>query len=224
MMVIAHIYPKDETDKNKVWDWLAEELPKIDIDYVQPLYLSQQAERDYTSIVFDASSFEAMIPVFVEALSKCEYIGRTRTSPLLEPVFFPVPKERPEDLKRYRLAIKATTDEVRSIFEQLIAFDAPVDAFPTYQAYSFGEDDILASILAPQRQPLEDLVLNSIAKWDGVLDTSLTVVNRNLRLAPQDEWREYRADHYRAPPEPSADTEFDWLDAAMSGAFVEELD
>lgn len=221
MMIIVRVLPLDS--KDDLWFRLSERLPKLQLHRASALFISQHQEYEQVNIVFHASSFEAMVPIICNQLPACAAIRRTRTSPLLKPVFFPVPKERPEGLHRYRLALKVQTSHLGAVFDRLASFPYPDDVFPTYQAISLGDDDILASILSPERQSVEFVVREQIANLEGVLETDVAFVYRNLRLASGTDWRRYRQSHYLTPAPETADEEFDWLNAAMTGAFVDEL-
>jgi hypothetical protein len=219
MMVIARIFPTES--KEDLWKSLVETVPGLRLEDVTPLWLAQRQEDDFVSIVFDARSFEAMVPVFLDHLKDCRPVRRTKTSPLLNPVFFPVPKEGAEKLHRYRLALKVETSELRNVFERLARLEHRPEVFPTYQAISLGDDDILVSILAPDRGTAEEVVQKEIVGWPGVMEAALTTVTKSLRVATGEEWLRYRESHYLTPA--TEEEGFDWLDAAMSGAFVDEL-
>ena len=221
MMVIVRVYPTGS--KDELWNCLTEVVPKLRIKDTQPLYISQQDEYDYVSIVFDAHSFEAMVPVFCEGFRKCEDIDFTRTSPLMNPIFFPVPKDRPKELHRFRLAIRVNTRYLRRNFKRLAQLTYRDDIFPTYQALSLGDNDILISILAPSSEAIEAVVTEKIKTLEGIKEVKITFVNKNLRITSGDEWKYYRESHYQRPAPEGADAGFDWLDAAISGAFTDEF-
>ncbi len=221
MMTLARVFPAGS--KDELWTCLEQTVPGMRIKDVTPLYMSQQQERDWVTIVFDARSYDSMVPMFCDHLGACESARRTQTLPLLQPRFFPVPKDRPGKLQRFRLAMEVHTGSLRRVYKKLAGLKYPAGVYPTYQAFVFGDEDLLASILAPDRPALEAVVFGEMAGWDGVTDASLTLVHRNLRIAPAEEWRQYRRSRYRTPADESEDIEFDWLDAAMSGAFVHEL-
>lgn len=221
MMIIVRVLPSGS--KDELWFRLVETVPKLEVQDARPLYLSQHEEHDHVTIVFDSQSFDAIVPVFCDHLAGCRAVLRTKTAPLLRPVFFPVPKERPENLKRFRLAMKVLTRDIKGVYRRLLTMTYTPGVFPTYQAYSFGEDDVFVSILAPKREVVEEVVNGKIGRFDGVLETELTYVKRNLRIASGAAWRRYRESYYAVPPAETADSEFDWLEAAMSGAFVDEF-
>jgi hypothetical protein len=220
MMIIVRIFPIES--KEALWNSLIEIVPKMEIENVKPLYISQQKEYDYTSIVFDAESFEAMVPVFREGFSDIQDTDYTKTSPLMSPIFFPVPKDRPEKLYRHRLALRVRTRLIGSVFDTLADLMYPKELFPTYQALSVGDDDILISLLAPDREKVESVVNDHIVKLEGVKKVKITYVNKNLRIVSGEEWSKYRESHYRTQPLPPYDTKYDWLDAAFSDEIVDE--
>lgn len=221
MMILARLSPV--ASKKDLWANLAEALPKLRVAGVTPLYMSQHEEYPHVSIVFETSSPEALVPVLFGEFQGLSSIYRTRTVLLLQPLFFPSPRKRPPDLKRFQIALKVRTQYLKEVFDAIASMEIPPQILRTYQVLALGEDDILISVLCPSRGLVEAFVQDSIAILDGVVETTLTCVDKNLRLVSNEEWRRYRESRYAGPAPETADQEFDWLDATMRGAFVSEL-
>jgi hypothetical protein len=99
-----------------------------------------------------------------------------------------------------------------------------VDLFPTYAAYSFGEDDILVSMLSISRDKLRAFVKEKIESQKGVLSVDVARIDMSKRLAPLEMWRRYRGEKYLSKPSEGFE-EYDFTEQALlSGAFVKELE
>jgi len=199
-------------------------LEKMSNENCTPLYISQQEEKDFMSIIFDVKDTDAFTDVLVRNIPSGANSEKTRTIILLKPVFFPAPKDRPEHLERYQVALRVASDELNNVFNHTVHLDYPVDLFPTYAAYSFGEDDILMSMLSKSREELTAFVKKKIESQKGVLSVDVARIDMSKRLAPLEMWRRYREEKYLSKPSDGFE-EYDFTEQALlSGAFAKDLE
>ena len=96
--------------------------------------------------------------------------------------------------------------------------------FPTYAAYSFGEDDILTSVLSVGRDSIKEFAREDLEPQKGVVNVEVAHINMSKRLAPTEMWKEYRESRYILKPKEKYE-QYDFIElAALSGAFVRELE
>ena len=199
-------------------------MEKMSNENCTPLYISQQEEKDFMSIIFDVKDTDAFTDVLVRNIPSGANSEKTRTIILLKPVFFPAPKDRPEHLERYQVALRVASDELNNVFNHTVHLDYPVDLFPTYAAYSFGEDDILMSMLSKSREELTAFVKKKIESQKGVLSVDVARIDMSKRLAPLEMWRRYREEKYLSKPSDGFE-EYDFTEQALlSGAFAKDLE
>jgi hypothetical protein len=176
------------------------------------------------SMMYDVKDIDSFADVLVKDIPSAANSEKTRTITLLKPVFFPAPKDRPEQLERYQVAIRVASDELNNVFNHTVHLDYPVDLFPTYAAYSFGEDDILLSVLSISRDKVRAFVKEKIESQEGVLGVDIARINVSKRLAPLEMWRRYREDKYLFKPSDGFE-EYDFTEQALlSGAFAKDLE
>jgi hypothetical protein len=222
MMLIVRVFPKEKLKDS--WDRAVNSLEKMSNENCTPLYISQQEEKDFMSIIFDVKDTDAFTDVLVRNISSGANSEKTRTIILLKPVFFPAPKDRPEHLERYQVALRVASDELNNVFNHTVHLDYPVDLFPTYAAYSFGEDDILMSMLSKSREELTAFVKKKIESQKGVLSVDIARIDMSKRLAPLEMWRRYREEKYLFKPSDGFE-EYDFTEQALlSGAFAKDLE
>ena len=222
MMLIVRVFPKEKLKDS--WDRAVNSLEKMSNENCTPLYISQQEEKDFMSIIFDVKDTDAFTDVLVRNIPSGANSEKTRTIILLKPVFFPAPKDRPEHLERYQVALRVASDELNNVFNHTVHLDYPVDLFPTYAAYSFGEDDILMSMLSISRDKVRAFVKEKIESQEGVLGVDIGRIDRSKRLAPLETWRRYREDKYLFKPSDGFE-EYDFTEQALlSGAFAKDLE
>jgi hypothetical protein len=222
MMILLRIFPKQ--DLNDSWSRALANLEEISNKDCMPLYASQQEEKDFMSIMYDVKDIDSFADVLVRKLPPAANSQKTRTITLLRPVFFPAPKDRPEQLERYQVAMHVASDELNNVFNHTIHLDYAADLFPTYAAYSFGEDDILLSMLSISRDKVRGFVKEKIESQQGVLGVDIARIDRSKRLAPLETWRHYREDKYLFKPSDGFE-EYDFTQQALlSGAFARELE
>jgi len=222
MMILLRIFPKQ--DLSDSWRRALGNPEKISNKDCTPLYASQREEKDFMSVMYDVNDIDSFADVLVNKIPSAVNSKKTRTITLLKPVFFPAPKDRPEQLERYQVAVRVASDELNNVFNRILHLNYPVDLFPTYAAYSFGEDDILVSMLSISRDKARAFVKEKIESQEGVLSVDVARIDVSKRLAPLDMWRHYREEKYLFKPSEGFE-EYDFTEQALiSGAFVKELE
>lgn len=221
MMIILRVFPK--SDLTDSWQRVMNNLDKISNEHCTPLYVSQQEEKDFMSIIYDVKDIDSFADVLVKGIPPAANSEKTRTITLLKPVFFPAPKDRPSRLERYQVALRVRSDELASVFSHMVHLDYPNDLFPTYAAYSFGDDDILMSMLSVSRDKIKAFVKDNIESQKGVLGVDIARINMSKRLAPADMWKKYRENKYLFKPYNGFE-EYDFTELALlTGAFEKDL-
>jgi hypothetical protein len=220
MMLIVRVFPKH--DLRDSWDRLLNNLERISKKDCTPLYISQQEEKEFMSIMYDVKDIDAFADVLVKQIPSAANSEKTRTITLLKPVFFLAPKDRPRQLERYQVALRVASEELNDVFNHTIHLDYPEDLFPTYAAYSFGEDDILVSMLSVDRDRMRTFVGEKIESQRGVLGVDVARIDMSKRLAPTEMWKSYRESRYLFKPYDGYE-EYDFTELAyLEGAFVKE--
>ena len=218
-MFIVRIFPKGEISES--WDGVLNNLEAISNEHCTPLYLSKQAEKNFVSLIYDVKDLDFFGDILAKRIPSAVHPDKTRTITLLKPVFFPASRDRPPNLERYQVAARVRSEELESVFNHILHLDYPVDAFPTYAAYSFGENDILISMLSASRDRLEQVLRENLEPLEGVVTVELTLIDRSKRIAPPEMWRRYRESRYVFIPA-SKQEEYDFLEYAEKAKKAEE--
>jgi hypothetical protein len=213
MMIIVRIFPRGELKES--WSKVTSNLERLSNVHCVPLYLSQREEENFMTLIYDVEDVDSFADIVAKSIPSLLHPEKTRTITLLKPVFFPAPKDRPRDLERFQVSISATPEEVASIFNRIIHLDYPKDAFPTYTAYSFGEDDILTSMLSTSRSRLEQFVNEELSPLRGVISLTVGHIDKSKRVAPEEMWKKYRESRYVFRPRANFE-EYDFLEYATS--------
>jgi hypothetical protein len=220
MMIIVRIFPKGELSES--WDAVLNNLEMISNEYCTPLYLSLQEEKNFMSLIYDVKDVDLFGDIIVKKIPSALQVDKTRTINLLKPAFFPVHKDRPENLERYQVAVRVRSGELENIFNRILHLDYPRDTFPTYAAYSFGEDDILTSMLSTSRDRIKEFVMENLESQKGVVSVEVARINMSKRVAPTEMWKKYRESKYVFKPTGEYE-EYDFIEhAALTEAFVRE--
>ena len=197
-MVIVRIYPSGPLEES--WNKVLDNLRRITNDHSTPLYLSRREEENFMTLIYDVESLDFFGDIVAKSIPSLLRPEKTRTISLLRPVFFPAPKDRPANLERFQVAIRSRPEETENIFNSIISMNYPRDAFPTYAAYSFGEDDILTSMLSTSRDRIERFVRENFELRKGVLAVDVGHITQSKRVAPADMWKRYRENRYLFKP------------------------
>lgn len=222
MMIIVRIFPKGGLDES--WNRLLDNLETISNKHCTPLYLSQREEENFMSLIYDVKELNSFCDILAKKIPSLLQPLKTRTITLLKPTFFPAPKDRPANLERYQVAIGVRSEDLDDVFNHILHLSYPNDAFPTYAAFSFGEDDILTSMLSTSRDRLKQHVRENLESQKGVTSVELGFINRSKRVAPAEMWRKYRESRYISKPTAEQE-EYDFLEyETLPGAPTRELE
>jgi hypothetical protein len=222
MMVIVRIFPSGTLEGS--WNQVIENLQDLSNMYCTPLYLSQREEDNIMTLIYDVKDPDHFADIVVKRIPALVRPEKMRTITLLRPVFFPAPIDRPRDLERYQVAVRGTCDELENIFNHILHLEYPPDTFPTYVAYSFGEDDILLSMLSTGRDRLGRFLGANLESQKGVVNVGIGHITRSKRVAPSHMWKGYRESRYLFRPTAEQE-EYDFLDReALHGAREREVE
>jgi len=146
MLMIVRLYPK--TDLSRVWNYIENEIKEDPSKPYTPLYASQSEGMMNVGVIIDVKKPNDIASFLTEDIVKCDEIHYTKTVPLLKPVFFRIPKKKPETIQRYVIRIYAHPKNYKKIYDYLIDRNYPFNLFPIYISYSLGDEDIIMSIAA----------------------------------------------------------------------------
>ena len=111
MMIIVRLFPK--MDLKKIWDYVEGDMVlKAKSNNVTPLYATQTEGMMNVGVLFDVKDPDNIAHFLTETLSNSDEVHHTRTLSLMKPVFFPIPKKKPENMQRFIIRIYT----VRKVF------------------------------------------------------------------------------------------------------------
>ncbi|MCX6671423.1 MAG: hypothetical protein NTX92_05845, partial [Euryarchaeota archaeon] len=103
MLIIVRLYPK--IDVNKIWDYVEHEIKEGSSKSMTPLYATQTEGMMDVGIIFDVKNPDDIAHFLTEEIVKCSEVHHTKTISLMKPVFFPIPKKKPENIQRYLIRV-----------------------------------------------------------------------------------------------------------------------
>ena len=229
--MIVRLYPK--TDLNKVWHFVENVIGKETSDVVTPLYSAQLEGMMSVGVIFDVKDPDYIAHFLTETLSGFDECHHTRTISLMKPVFFPIPKKKPENSRRYIIRIYTHPKNYKNIYNYLLNYKYPFNMFPIYVSYSLGDEDIVMNVAADNDQTVNNFLKQHIRTLDGVDTSMFYPVVKSKRFAPLSELikrqQEHLAEKAKEVPESEVDEEFDWVEdfeeyAMLTGAFPRDLE
>jgi len=230
MMIIARLYPK--MDLNKVWNYVENEIAKESTDLVTPLYATQTEGMMSVGVIFDVKDLDNIAHFLTENVAKCDDVHHTKTISLMKPVFFPIPKEKPDNIQRYVIRIYTHPKNYGEIYNYLIDYNYPFNLFPIYVSYSLGDEDIIMNVAADSDVTVNNFLREKIRTMDGVDSSSFYPVVKAKRFAPLskliEQQKKYLTERAKKTSESETDKEFDWVEdfehhAMLTGAFRRDL-
>ena len=224
MLMIVRLFPK--TDLSKVWNYIEAEIKDEHKDII-PLYATQSEGMMNVGLIFDVKEPDSLSEFITEEIVKCEEVHHTKTISLMKPVFFPIPKKKPEPIQRYLIRVYAHPKHYKKVYDYLINYNYPFNLFPIYISYSLGDEDILMSVAADHKETVNKFVKDHIRSLDGIDQSSFYPVFRAKRFAPLEKLIEEQKKHLSKTVKLSdneTDKTFDWIEnfeeyAKLTGAF-----
>jgi len=230
MLMIVRLYPK--TDLSKVWKYVENEIKDTPSEPITPLYATQTEGMMNIGVIFDVKDPDDIAQFLTENIVKCDEVHHTKTISLMKPVFFPIPKNKPENIQRYLIRIYAHPRYYKRIYDYLINYKYPHNLFPIYISYSLGDEDVIMNVGADSRGTVNRFLKENIRNLDGVDQSSFYPVFRAKRFASLEKLiaheKKYLANKAEKTPKGEYDLGFDWVEnfeeyAKLTGAFPGEL-
>jgi len=226
MLMIVRLYPK--TDLSRVWNYIENEIKDNTEHPITPLYATQSEGMMNVGLIFDVKEPDNLSEFITEEIVKCDEVHHTKTISLMKPVFFPIPKKKPEGIQRYLIRIYAHPKYYKKVYDYLINYNYPFNLFPIYISYSLGDEDIIMNVAADHKETVNRFVKEHIRSLDGVDQSSFYPVFKAKRFAPLEKLIEEQKKHldekaWKRKKE-DFDLDFDWVEnfeeyAKLTGAF-----
>ena len=230
MLMIVRLYPK--TDLSKIWDYIENEIKDDPSKPFTPLYATQTEGMMDIGVIFEVDSPDDISSFITEEIVKCDEVHHTKTISLMKPVFFPIPKKKPENIQRYVIRIYAHPKYYKRVYEYLIDYRYPFNLFPIYISYSLGDEDIIMNVAADHIETVNRFVKEPIRSLDGVDQCSFYPVFRAKRFAPLakliEKQKKYLDEKAWKRKKEDFDLDFDWIEnfeeyAKLTGAFPGDI-
>ncbi len=230
MLMIVRLYPK--TDLGKIWSYIEDEIKDDPSKPFTPLYATQTEGMMDIGVIFEVDSPDDISSFITEEIVKCDEVHHTKTISLMKPVFFPIPKKKPENIQRYVIRIYAHPKYYKRVYEYLIDYRYPFNLFPIYISYSLGDEDIIMNVAADHEETVNRFVKERIRTLDGVDQCSFYPVFRAKRFAPLakliEKQKKYLDEKAWKRKKEDFDLDFDWIEnfeeyAKLTGAFPGDI-
>jgi len=231
MMIIVRLYPK--TDLNRIWHYVENVIAKESSDVCTPLYSAQLEGMMSVGVIFNVKDPDNIAHFLTETLSGFDECHHTRTISLMKPVFFPIPKKKPENMQRYILRVYTHPKNYKTIYNYLINHKYPFNMFPIYVSYSLGDEDLVINVAADSIETVNNFLREKIRTMDGVDSSSIYPVVKAKRFAPLSDLikiqQEHMLDKSKKVPKGELDEQFDFVErfeeyAMLTGAFPRDLE
>ncbi len=230
MMIIVRLYPK--SDLNKTWKFAEDVIAKESTEGVTPLYATQAEGMMNVGVIFDVKDPDDIAHFLTETLSKCDHCHHSKTISLMKPVFFPIPKKKPENIQRYVIRIYTHPKNYRTIYNYLTDYKYPFNLFPIYVSYSLGDEDIVMTVAADSPETVNTFVRENIRGLEGADSVAFYPVVRAKRFVSLgrliEEQKKHLAERAEKIPQSEIDKDFDWVEnfeeyAKLTGAFPGDI-
>ena len=227
MIFVVRLHPKCEI--NTIWKFVERTFKNKKAGGVIPLYVSQRDDQHYVDIIIETKSSEGLAEFLIKEVPKCKEIDDTRTVTLMKPAFYPVSSGAGKDLKRFVVSISVKPHNYRTVFNRLLKLKFPKDIHFIYVAYTFGDEDIIASALAKDCKTMRKFVRERVRNLPGIMAAKPHLIRRSKRLATKPVWKrtqkKYSAEKITGIA-PKDEFDYDWTlaeECVVHGALPDEF-
>ncbi len=183
MLLCLRLYPKGGL--GELWKLIEAEKRNLFWEGVTPLFAQQMEGREYIGINLDVQKPEYILSVFLKNIATMIAVDKTKTIPLIHPMFFPLPKGHAKSLQRFQVFLRVHPEKYEEVRSKIVELEYPRDIVLTYLSFSFGDDDVILSMLARNREVLARFVSESVRRVEGVEAAEIAHVVRLVPLCPQ---------------------------------------
>jgi hypothetical protein len=194
MLVMVRLFPKG--GMNNLCSVIEAEKRNLYWEDVEPLYAIRQEGKRYLSILLKVKRIDSIQKVFLKNLETMAAVRDTRTIPIMSPIYFPPPDGHPKDLQRFLVFLRVAPENYGAVYDSLIELKWTKSTFLTYLSNSFGDDDIILSVLSKDRETARGFVERKIAKLEGVVGYDTSRVVNSLSLLPPEKLEAHK-DRFR---------------------------
>jgi len=222
-----------KSDLNKIWEYVEHHIGKEDTTLnVTPLYATQAEGMMSVGVIFNVKNPDNIAHFLTETLEKCTECHHTKTVTLMKPVFFPIPKKRPETIHRFVIRIYTHPRYYKSIYHFLTTYKYPFNLFPIYISYSLGDEDLIVNVAADSPETVNTFVREKIRNLEGADSVQCYPVVKAKRFTSLDKLIEEQQQRFgetaKKIDKRDIDQQFDWVEdfeeyALISGAFPSDL-
>ncbi|MFQ6106135.1 MAG: hypothetical protein ACE5QF_00900 [Thermoplasmata archaeon] len=175
----------------KLWEHVLANHKDWDGSNCQIVYMTHRHMREDISLFVYGEDMNDISEFALAHLAPLTYVRSLRFISLMNPRFFPIPKDTFQRLERYTLAISCEPRHLTSVYDTLSRYKGTESVVPNYLAYTLsgGEGDLLASYSTKGESTMRKFVDRYIRPLDGVTDVSTTRISRTKRLVSAAEWK-----------------------------------
>lgn len=231
MLMIVRLFPK--TDLSKIWSYIENNIKEDESKLITPLYATQTEGMMDIGLFFDINDPDDLTEFITEDIVKCDEVHHTKTISLMKPVFFPIPKNKPQNTQRYLVRIYAHPKYYKEIYDQLLNYESKdAKIFPIYISYTLGDEDIIMNIGADSKETVDKFVRGFVRTLNGVIQSAYYPVFRAKRFASLEkliqEQKKYINERFLKGKKEDYSLGCDWVEdfdeyARLTGAFPGEL-
>lgn len=197
--MISLIRMKSLSGRVILWDEILRHKDKLQSSLEgkgQMLYLSKRVRHSDLSLFVHSVDTDILGEFIAEHLIKIEQIEDIWVIHLIEPAFYPLPKDT-KDMKRFTITLKVFPQYYTRIYQNIAAAALPEDLQMAYIAFTFHlfGDSIQFSVLAPEEERLRTYMANVVNKLPGVLNSTVNLIEKTKPLVTYEAWKRYSSEH-----------------------------
>lgn len=186
----------------QIFDWIVEK--KADLQdslegkgkLLYLIRLGKKARRGDVSVCLHLSDLSLLGEFVTTHLASIPGVSGIRVVNLIDPVFYPLPKDTRE-LKRFVMNIDVSPTEVRALRDGIMQPDMADCVLKSYIAFKFSgyDSSIQFSVLSKSEHDVNDCLAKMRERLPAIRNVEMYELEATHPMLSYDEWKSYSAEH-----------------------------
>jgi len=179
------------TREEYIWDYISKNYEQWQNKDVKPLYLTKRGIYKDISLVVSSTSADAFAEFILRHMTSQDCIKDVWMFNMMEPRLFSVPENLSQNLRRFTLTLNVVPREAPFVYEFISKIKPSSKMVITYITYIYHRHgDILISLLAGNKNVVEDFARKYIEGMKGVIRTEVIPIIKSKNLTTPKEWKD----------------------------------
>ncbi|UCF08009.1 MAG: hypothetical protein JSW28_10275 [Thermoplasmata archaeon] len=194
--MLAIVRVKMRNGNNDLWNYIVENDNTIESEFngeAKLMYITRRARHEDTSLFIHAKNPDVLGKFVADNIAAIEGVDKIWMVNLMGMRFFRIPEKLLDEWQRLIVTVRVYPCKYSEVYNSISRLPQTQDVAPVYLAYTFHlyGDSLMFSLVSKDLSSVQDYIQENIKNLPGVSGHTTTVIEKQQRLAPKEDWKEY---------------------------------